>query len=216
MPTSTPMPTKNPGDVLTSTLWNNYLRDNIDKLLTRGHRVLTVAQFAALTGPEGTKGTVAPDEAYVEVDSTNGVVWHFHYESTDASASKWRFIGGPPLYAIVGTSESTASGADTDLATVGPSIVIPRLGDYDIDWGAQTTGTGAPNALITVYGGVTSLASISDFVDTGTGATQTANREHRVTGRATSETMKLKYASSNASSISFSTRWLRVKPVRIG
>src|SRR4051812_28535348 len=110
MPMSTPMPTKSAGDVLTSSLWNSYLRDNLNKLLNQGHRVLTVAQFTALTGLEGTKGTVAPDEVYLEVDSTNGIQWHLAYESGETTY-KWRCIGGPPMYSEIVTSESTSSAA---------------------------------------------------------------------------------------------------------
>jgi hypothetical protein len=131
MPQATPVPTKNSGDVFTSTLWNSYLRDNINKLLDRGHRVLTVAQFAALVSPEGTKGTLAPDEVYLEVDSTNGIQWHLAYESGETTY-KWRYIGGPPMVSEVTTAEATSATTYVALTTAGPSVAIPRSGDYDV------------------------------------------------------------------------------------
>lgn len=208
------MPTKNPGDVLTSTLWNSYLRDNIDKLLTRGHRVLTVAQFGALTGLEGTKGTVAPDEVYLEVDSANGIQWHFAYESGETTY-KWRFLGGPPMTSLVATSESTSSATDVDLATVGPSITIPRGGDYDLDFGATISGSNSSNAQVSLYANAGLIFATLANQTAIAGALFACWRAVRAVGRATSDVMKLKYLSTAGASATFANRTLRLWPVRI-
>lgn len=219
MPATTPMPTKNPGDVLTSTLWNTYLRDNIDKLLTRGHRVLTVAQFAALSSPEGTKGTVAPDEVYVEIDATNGIVWHLHYESTDASTSKWRFIGGPALFSEVVTFESTASTTYVALATGGPSIPLPRLGDYDVVIGSTiNNATNASDNLMSYDIGATGALD-ADGIQltqpvTNNNALTALSRPRRKTGL-TAVTLTSKYRVGSGSG-TFRYRWMAVTPTRIG
>ena len=151
MPVSVPVPTKNPGDVLTSTLWNSYLRDNINKMVNLGHRVLTVAQFAALTGLED------GDECYLEVDGTNGVEWHIRYTSAEATY-KWRFLGGPPLYSVISTDEAISGlGAWLNCTTVGADWTAVRSGDYIAQFscraqspagGAATSHAGVANASV--------------------------------------------------------------------
>lgn len=136
MPVSTlPIAAVSPGNVLTSTNWNAIVKDNLNKLLNTGHRVLTVAQFAALGAPEGTKGTIAPDEVYLEVDAANGIQWHLAYESGEATY-KWRFLGGPPLrgFANANTVINTATqvGATGYYYIAGMSLTTPRGGDYEV------------------------------------------------------------------------------------
>ena len=125
MTATVPVPDKSPGDLLTTTLWNTYVAANLNKLLNQGHRKVTVAQFAALTGIED------GDEVYLEVDGASGIEWHLVYRSAEATY-KWRFLGGPPMKSEVMTYETTASTAFAALATAGPSIALPRAGDYDV------------------------------------------------------------------------------------
>jgi hypothetical protein len=129
-----PVPTKSSGDLLTSTLWNTYVAANLNKLLNQGHRKLTVAQFAALSGIED------GDEVYLEVDATNGVEWHLVYRSAEATY-KWRFLGGPPMRSEVLTNEGLNNAAYTALTTAGPSITLPRAGDYDVAIESTSTST---------------------------------------------------------------------------
>lgn len=219
------MPTKSPGDVLTSSLWNTYLRDNIDKLLSRGHRVLTVAQFTALTGLEGTKGSVPPDEAYVEVDSSAGVQWHFAYESGEATY-KWRFLGGPALISEVATAESLPANATTTyqaLATAGPSVPLPRAGDYDVAIGARILGAndGGGNGQNTRMSydiggtGAVDADAVEHIGGNGT-PTITQARTRRKTGL-TSVTLTSKYSHSGTlvAGGTFANRWMSVLPVRV-
>ena len=133
MAATVPLVNRAAGDLLTTTLWNTYVVANINKLLNQAHRKVTVAQFAALTGIED------GDEVYLEVDSTNGIEWHLVYRTAEATY-KWRFLGGPPMQAEVLTEEPTASATYAALATAGPSIAIPRAGDYDVELGSRATG----------------------------------------------------------------------------
>lgn len=55
----------------------------------------------------------------------------------DSAAGNWQFAGGPPLISEVATPQSTASAAYTNLATVGPSIILPRDGTYDYEWACE-------------------------------------------------------------------------------
>lgn len=216
MPSLTPVPTKNPGDVLTSSLWNSYLRDNINKLLDRGHRVLTVAQFAALVSPEGTKGTVAPDEVYLEVDATNGVLWHLEYESGETTF-KWRFIGGPAMFSEVTTSETTLSTTFAALTTAGPSVALPRAGDYDVmigfcsDTNAVTAGVGRMSYDIGGTGAVDADSARAQFQ--GGSLPHSVARPRRKAGL-TTVTLTSKYRVT-AGTQGFADRWMNVRPVRI-
>jgi hypothetical protein len=212
MPTSLPVPTVSVGQTFTDTLFNSYLRDNINKLLNQAHRVLTVAQFAALTGLEGTKGTVAPDEVYLEVDSANGIQWHLAYESGEPTY-KWRFIGGPPMRATVATSEATSSTTYVDLTTVGPSIIAPRAGEYDISHGHEQG-----SSAITSYSSPKLGAAATSDNDraalcpgAGTGTTQRVVYQKAL---ALSDTVKLQYK-VGTSSVSIQSRALSICPVRI-
>jgi hypothetical protein len=85
--------------------------------------LLTVAQFQALRDiPNGL-------EVYVVVDVSNGHLWHLRYNSAIGDAYKWQFLGGPPLYSVIGTSEYD-NGGWINWPTVGPDIVAPLAGYY--------------------------------------------------------------------------------------
>lgn len=215
MPSLTPVPTKAPGDILTSSLWNSYLRDNINKLLDRGHRVLTVAQFSALTSPEGTKGTTAPDEVYLEVDSTNGIQWHLAYESGEVTY-KWRFLGGPPLYSEVATAETTASTGYAALGTAGPSIAVPRAGDYDVDTGVRVSSVSAAINVFFSYDIGASAAVDTDSIQSlGSADTARANfMRKRRKAALTSVTLTGKYRVGSGTG-GFADRWMAIRPVRV-
>lgn len=215
MPVSLPVPTQNPGDPILSSRWNSYVRDNINKLLSLQHRVLTVAQFAALTGLEGTKGTVAPDEVYLEVDSTNGVQWHLAYESGEPTY-KWRFLGGPPLVSQVATAEGTTSGTYAALATAGPSVTVPRAGDYDVEHGSLITDDGGNRVPVHSFdvGGTGALDADCVRAQTGTGGTS-VGRRNRKTAIAASAALVSKYKTSGSVAGTFANRFMAVTPVRL-
>lgn len=218
MPVTLPVPTKNPGDLLTSALWNGAVRDNLAKLLERGHRVLTVAQFAALTGLEGTKGTVAPDEVYLEVDAANGIVWHLAYESGETTY-KWRFLGGPPLFAEVAAAEGHSSATYAALATAGPAVGLPRAGDYDVEVGALVSGaTGAVFGVMSYDIGATGAVDADGAFGAGyigtTNVSLTMQRTRRKPAL-TTVTLTAKYKNATAAALNYQQRSMTVTPIRI-
>lgn len=144
--------------------------------------------------------------------------WLCSYNAADAV---WDVIGGAPLLAIIATSESTSSVAYVDLATPGPSITIPRPGDYiaivealyDNITNAQIRGWMA-------YQG----AGIAAATDADAGSTQDAGaagshfstlvaRREKV-ALTTATPLTAKYRSSGASS-TFANRILSIIPIRI-
>ena len=212
MPISVPMPTKNPGDVLTSTLWNSYLRDNLNKLLNQGHRVLTVAQFAALTGIED------GDEVYLEVDAANGIIWSLRYVAAEPTY-KWRCFGGSPLVSLITADETTISGAYSALATPGPSLALPRSGDYDvvIETNYANSSSGVASRMSYDIGGTgavdaDAVSCTSAFASLG--RFTTVRRKQRKAGL-TSVTLTAKYTGDGSNTSGFQYRSMELAPVRL-
>ena len=106
------------------------------------------------TGATGAPGTPAPAVAYgtslpasptdgqeaILVDSTSNpsYQWRFRYNAGSSSAYKWEFIGGDPARSYVSYAESTTSTGYVPLTTTGPSLTLPRAGEYGVRWGANT------------------------------------------------------------------------------
>ena len=59
-------------------------------------------------------------------DAGNGAMWLFRYRAASASAYKWEFVGGAPLWAAL-TDISTASGSWVASSS---ALTISRAGDY--------------------------------------------------------------------------------------
>jgi hypothetical protein len=216
MPAVQSVPTKASGDVMTATMWNTYIRDNVNKLGILMHRQLTVAQFLALGGLED------GDEAYVEVDAANGIVWHLRY---DLSSTKWRFLGGAPLAALVATDEATAgsSGSFADLATPGPSVTVPLTGSYTLTFGANTyhTVSGGNFGMCSPgLAGVAGTDANAASAASGSAVAQYVSSRRAnllVTGLVATNVVKLQYRTpSGAANQHFLNRDLSVVPSRIG
>lgn len=209
MSATVPVPSKSPGDVLTSSLWNTYVAANINKLLNQGHRVLTVSAFNALSGLED------GDEVYLEVDGTNGIQWHLRYH---LSSTKWRVLGGPPMYSEIATSETTTSSSYADLSTVGPSLVAPLAGVYDIGGGAAVFGnsTGGDTYMAAKLGSA-STADTETLSHGGVGGGASGDGAAGPMARtlAASDTVKAQYKAASGTA-TFANRRLTLGPRRIG
>ena len=77
-------------------------------------------------------------EVYYVVDAAKGIIWHLRLNVASGLPYQWEFVGGPPLYAEVLTSETNAVSTYAGLTTAGPSITVPAAGDYDVEVGAET------------------------------------------------------------------------------
>jgi hypothetical protein len=108
---------------------------------------------------------LAPDEGDIwnatGVDA-NGTRWQFQYNPGSASAYKWEFIGGARRAAGPSGNIATASTAMVDL-TGAPTFVIPRTGDYIVDWGMYATNGGTYASASTIFTQIVgSLAGIGN------------------------------------------------------
>lgn len=61
--------------------------------------------------------------------------WRFRYNAGSTSSYKWEFVGGTAAYAFVETDYNTSSSTYIDPG--GPSILIPRAGEYDVECQAK-------------------------------------------------------------------------------
>lgn len=204
MPVNIPVPDKTAGDVFTESMWDLYIRDNINRLLQHSHRTVTVAQFSGLTGLED------GEEVYLEVDAANGVLWHLIYE-TQEPTYKWRYLGGPALDSQVATTEAQSNAAYAALATAGPSVALPRSGDYDVVHGAAVTG--GDIGMMSYDIGATGAVD-ADAVKIGFADTASFMRTKRKTAL-TSVTLTAKYKRTSGGNASFGERFLQVTPIRL-
>ena len=148
---------------------------------------------------------------------TAGRLWRFRYNAASASAYKWEFVGGSEITANIETGESSTSTAMVDLATVGPRVILPRAGDYDVIGGATVQHTVAGTALYVVA-----------FRDTAQGAAgrptsvAAANVGYPsplttlvVTDAPAGGDVRLRYLCPSGATATYSARWIRVRPVRV-
>lgn len=166
----------------------------------------TLVQFAALTPADG-------DEYALQVDATLGIIWHVKYRAASASAYKWEVLGMVPLHSQVDTTESTASTTYVALATAGPSIVLPRPGDYVIDVGC--TGGVANNAAFMSYDIGGTGAVDADAITTGRPSDAGPMTRSMFKAGLSNVTLTAKYKIAAAVSQSFGYRWMRATPRRI-
>jgi hypothetical protein len=168
-------------------------------------------------------------------DATNGVVWNLRYRAASASASayKWEFIGGSDLVSDVETAEGPGTASYAALATAGPIVTLPTLpsgGDFDVQFGCQMT------CLATVLSSFTNMGFQVNSAAVAAGDSVTAtllpvsgsvtspvyqvissvSRIRRKTALASAAVLTALYQSSGGSGAVFSSRWMSVRPVRVG
>lgn len=158
-------------------------------------------------------------------DPTNGVEWHLRYDANAPGPYKWRFKGGPPLYAEVPAFEAASSASYSALGTPGPSITLPALpagGDFDVEVGALVNlSVGTLFGYMSYDVGVTAAidTDAAGFIATtpsGSSGQATPSKVRRKTGLAGGATVVAKYKATGASVVIFGNRVMRVTPVRVG
>jgi hypothetical protein len=109
-------------------------------IITGAGYTVAVGSVRAAAASAGTKFTpsatppVSPtDGDYWLYPAAAGVTWMLRYNAGSASAYKWEYVGGPPLYAFLTADATIAAGSWNDLD--GPRITVARGGDYDLEGG---------------------------------------------------------------------------------
>lgn len=175
-------------------------------------------------GGYGTSLPASPTDGqeFTLVDSVTAPTyqWRFRYNAGSSNAHKWDCIGGTLLGAFVLGPEYTTSTTDVDLATVGPSIVVPFTGVYHVQFGFQGINggnTGGGNATATLYDNTTAVSNANAItgISAASGVYSSAAMEaFSVLGTA-GHTFKLKYSISNSVNSGFVRRYLKITPVRV-
>jgi hypothetical protein len=164
-----------------------------------------------------TYGTTPPaspadgDEWILPADATNGVMWRFRYRAASASAYKWEFIGGPPLY---GENPTVGAGTVGSWAPVQPSLAPARAGDYLASFSlssATTSGAGTLAGCLWPSGG--RLAATETIVSNVNGEQALGRTDILLTGQPAAGAIVLGQYCSVAAN--FSKRWLSLLPVRV-
>lgn len=150
--------------------------------------------------------------------SGSGVYWFFQYDSSQATY-KWVFMGGAPLSHEILTDESTTSITYVDLATVGPTLTLPRAGDYKVEFGAQlnnaSAGTGTVAAIKRGAAATSDNDAIVHTLPTTANLVTTNARAIVLTGMAASDVVKMQYKSGGATAAHALRRWMMITPIRV-
>jgi hypothetical protein len=119
----------------------NALQQKVEKGQANGYASLDgttkvpVAQIPLTVVSYGTTLPASPVDGQeaILVDSVTSpsYTWRFRYNA-GGGTYKWEFVGGAPMTMAVDASQSTASATLVDLATVGPSLTVPRAGIYSV------------------------------------------------------------------------------------
>lgn len=176
-------------------------------VLALATRLEAIVQPAALALP------AAPYDGQLSfLQAAVGVVWAFRWNGATA---RWDFIGGPPLVAVVEPNQVVGTlNAWTDVATVGPSIIVPRAGDYDGEWVATANfgaNAGNFNVGVGVAAGAPSVAATASMPANGT---MTLSSAVRFAGLAAADELRMRYY-VGAAAIGAGSRRLRVRPVTV-
>jgi len=173
-----------------------------------------------------TYGTTMPanpvdGQEHVLVDSTTNpsYQWRFRYNAGSSSSFKWEFVGGSPVVRRIATQENTASGTNVDLATPGPLFVMPRAGDFQVEWGFMGVVVAAnPTNLVSqmyvngVGSGISAVCNLVAITTAGVADTGMTAWNGSV---AANDEWRMKYSSAAVINVGFANRWMRVTPVRV-
>lgn len=158
-------------------------------------------------------------ECYYLADSANGIVFHLKYRAASSSPYKWEVVGGGTLYSAIATDQPrTAAAGYTDLATVGPSIVLPLAGDYEYD--ASCNGYNASQAtvafVISSPPGTQAPEDIAMFGNMASGQGISLSVNGKLLAQPAGREVRMQYYIGGSIAGNFRYRKLAIRPVRVG
>ena len=175
---------------------------------------------AAFVSSLSTTAGVGDTQVYL-ADATNGVYWDLIYDGKNGELP-WKKIGGPPLLDYIANDDERTVNSYADLATKGPSVVVPLKGDYRVACGSQgySNVAAAVAAVMSYKVGATEPADI-DGARSDTPAIKffgvTAHSPKiEKKGLAAGTEILAKYKSFSSNNARWLGRWLEVDPVRVG
>jgi hypothetical protein len=179
-----------------------------------GLDVIALASFPPASPTDGDTHWLELPSSYDPVGGKK-LRWLVTYDSANAV---W-LATGPALYAEVQTSEATpGAGAYGDMATVGPSIALPRAGDWIIEVGYENEANiaGATTLAMSYAIGATAAVDADAAMLGWSGTTQapggTAKAREKTGIAAVTLTAKYKI---NAGVTNLGKRYMLATPLRI-
>jgi hypothetical protein len=163
----------------------------------------------------GTTPPATPATGDLWIYNGSGIFWLFVYDNSEATY-KWKFVGGPPAFSAVDTSQAIGSaGAWADPATVGPSVTVPRAGDY---LAVGTCGAAIVTSASSVQMGIAIGAGTPPAVSQATlpaaGYTVPLVVQHKFVTLSASDELRMRYQ-RDGNNDTFNTRRLSVLPSRV-
>jgi hypothetical protein len=152
-------------------------------------------------------------------DATNGIYWWFMYDSSQTTY-KWVAMPSTPLMHEILTDEATSATHTVyqDLTTVGPTITVPRSGDYLADFGAQLYNVNATTGAVAALkrgGSATSDSDAIFMLSTGASQYSSPARSIRLNALTASDVVKMQYKAGGAFTAHAARRWLKIRPIRV-
>lgn len=192
-------------------------------IMTGTTRAYLVQHDAAMVAPtfSATPPISPADGQEWILPAGNGVLWRFRYNAASASAYKWEFVGGAPLYdeqrpqGVVSTTTYAAA------SNAGPVLVLPRAGDYIVAIGMNCYNNNATAQTVAMSFDIGATPATTGYeIDSytpGGGGPGRANyaRTHRHDGLgAVTLTSKYRNSLGTADAYAFD-RWMTAHPVRV-
>lgn len=149
------------------------------------------------------------------VESTYNGRWVFQYDSAEASANKWKFLGGEEVIARNDAGGSTASTSYVTVTNT-PTLSIARAGDYAVKWRFRHGGASVGQGMYCSPDGAGLTASdamAAQPVDNTGASTYHAARDLPLA--LTAGTLSLKCRVSGGSAAPFDKFTVAVVPIRI-
>lgn len=203
MPAWTTPRTWTTGELVTKSIMDTHVRDNLE--------------YVHVTYTTSLPGSPYDGQLICLTDSLTAPTysWSLRYVSAKL-ANKWIFTGGAPAFSEVLTSEAGPGAAYGNCATVGPFFAVPVAGEYDVEIGCAfdyAGGTFGQNYMSYDIGGTSAVDADAVSVYTGTAYDGHHSRVKKKTLTAVTLTAKYK---NDPNSLNFADRWMRVTPRAIG
>lgn len=137
-------------------------------------------------------------------------IWNFIY---NAAAGYWYNSGSSPMIREIDTQETTASVTYANLATSGPAMVVPFIGDYLFTYGCLLVNSGAGNvSAMSPDLGSGAVDADNVLVVGQNNASVSRPRAKTIAAAATTVTCKYRVTAGTGT---FEKRFLNVLPLRV-